>query len=248
MIQKKTAVIRFFSNAQVFLSFVCAASQKNETVVLRTFHSPRDNRRLGYVRIWEACRATSAAQGFFDPIAIPPGNGSELFTDGGIRANNPVKEVWSEACDIWATDASVPQDVQLRARLKCLVSIGTGRPDLTTYSTSLKGVMKVLTKIATDTEAIAEGFVRDKPELVSESRYFRFNVERGLKGIGLDECDRLSDITSATAAYVDTHIVFSSLQSCAAALVAKPMQIAIRARDPNTNTNREFPIHRVPLL
>ncbi|KAK0388963.1 hypothetical protein NLU13_2540 [Sarocladium strictum] len=210
--------------------FVCAASQKNDTVVLRSYKSPRDNRRLGYVKIWEACRATSAAQGFFDPIAIPPGKGSELFTDGGIRVNNPVKELWGQACDLWAVDSATSQDVQLRSKLSCLVSIGTGRPDLTSYSTSLKGVVKVLTKIATDTEAVAESLAKEKPELSRDGQYFRFNVERGLKGIGLDECDKLSDITSATGSYIETQAVYSSLQSCAAKMSNRSKPLAIRPR------------------
>lgn len=221
------------------VSFVCAANQKNETVVLRSYHSPRDNRRLSYAKIWEACRATSAAQGFFNPIAIPPGKGSELFTDGGIRANNPVKELWAQACDLWATDGSEPQETQLRAKLRCLVSVGTGRPDLTNYSTSLKGVVKVLTKIATDTEAVAESFARDKPELFGESQYFRFNVDRGLKGIGLDECDRLSEITAATGSYIERQAVFLSLQKCAGQIAKGQLQIPIRSRDSTDRSARQ---------
>ncbi|KAL2213016.1 hypothetical protein CC79DRAFT_1391001 [Sarocladium strictum] len=207
--------------------FVCAASQNNETTILRSYHSPRDNRRLGYVKIWEACRATSAAQGFFDPISIPPGRHSELFTDGGIRANNPVKELWGQALDLWATDTSSSPADQLRQKLKCLISIGTGRPDLTSYSTSVRDVVKILTKIATDTEAVAEAFMRENPELLRDNLYFRFNVERGLKGIGLDECNRLGEITSATGAYIESQAVFTSMQGCAAAIALKHLPQAV---------------------
>jgi patatin-like phospholipase/acyl hydrolase len=39
----------------------------------------------------EACRATSAATSFFDPIAV--GRFGEEFVDGATGANNPVREV-----------------------------------------------------------------------------------------------------------------------------------------------------------
>jgi patatin-like phospholipase/acyl hydrolase len=50
---------------------------------------------LNSVKIWEVCRATSAASSFFDPIAV--GRYEEEFVDGGIGANNPVTELWNQA-------------------------------------------------------------------------------------------------------------------------------------------------------
>jgi len=69
------------------------------------------------VKIWEACRATSAATTFFDAIALGPY--SEEFVDGGIGANNPILQLWNEAQAVWGPDS-------LERNVNCIVSIGTG--------------------------------------------------------------------------------------------------------------------------
>jgi hypothetical protein len=69
-----------------FHRFVCATSkQTSETVCLTSYKSPRGSSDLlNSVKIWEACRATSAASSFFDPIAI--GRCQEEFVDVGNRS------------------------------------------------------------------------------------------------------------------------------------------------------------------
>jgi len=58
-------------------------------VCLTSYMSPRGGSDLlNSVRIWEACRATSAASSFFNPIAI--GRYKEEFMDGATGANNPI--------------------------------------------------------------------------------------------------------------------------------------------------------------
>ncbi|KAK3377064.1 acyl transferase/acyl hydrolase/lysophospholipase [Lasiosphaeria ovina] len=51
--------------------FVCATSK--DAVCLMSYPSPRGRKHLlESTTIWQACRATSAATSFFDPIAIGP--------------------------------------------------------------------------------------------------------------------------------------------------------------------------------
>ena len=45
--------------------------------------------------IWEACRATSAAATFFDPVSIGPYG--EEFIDGATESNNPIERLLEEA-------------------------------------------------------------------------------------------------------------------------------------------------------
>ncbi|ROT34437.1 hypothetical protein SODALDRAFT_322868, partial [Sodiomyces alkalinus F11] len=45
-------------------------------------------------------------------------------------------------------------------------------------------------------------FRRDKADLDNSSRYFRFNVARGLEDIGLEESKKKAEITAATGRYV----------------------------------------------
>jgi predicted acylesterase/phospholipase RssA len=85
---------------------------------------------LDSTKIWEACRATSAATTFFDPITIGPFD--EEFVDGALGANNPIYELWTQAQDIWGD--------QLWGRLKCLVSIGTGIPKKEPVRDDLLGI------------------------------------------------------------------------------------------------------------
>ena len=97
-----------------------------ETVNLTSYRNPRHlNDLTKTTTIWQAARATSAASGLFEPIEIGPNK--EEFVDGASGANNPVRELWTEASDIW-------KDLgPLSKTIKCLVSIGTGVPAVKPY-------------------------------------------------------------------------------------------------------------------
>jgi hypothetical protein len=161
---------------------------------------------LESVKIWEACRATSAASSFFDPITV--GRYGEEFVDGATGANNPVWEVWNEAQLMWGPEP-------LESRIKCLVSIGTGVPSLKPFRDDIFCIGKTLVAIATETEQTAERFRRDKSYLDNTGRYYRFNVARGLEDIGLEETSRRKEIAAATRRYVQAQEVFKQMQACA---------------------------------
>ena len=186
---------------------MCATSkQTNETVCLTSYKSPRgSNDLLNSVKIWEACRATSAASSFFDPIAV--GRYREEFVDGATGANNPVWEVWNQAQLIWG-----PQP--LEGRIKCLVSIGTGVPSLKPFQDDVFHIGSTLVAIATETEQTAERFRRDKSHLDDIGRYYRFNVDRGLEEIGLEESEKRKEIAAATRRYIGSQNVSTQMQAC----------------------------------
>ena len=171
--------------------FVCATSEEtSDTVRLTSYRSPRGREQLlRTTKIWEAGQATSAASSFFDPLTI--GDFQEGFVDGATGANNPVYEVWNEAQDMWPSGL-------LKDKVKCLVSIRTGVPSLTPFKDNLVGIGKSLLAIATETEKIAERFCRDKSALDDMGRYYRFNVLRGLKNIGLEDIKQKNAIIVAT--------------------------------------------------
>lgn len=59
---------------------------------LTSYKSPRGGKDLlNSVKIWKACRATSAASFFFDFITI--GRFGEKFVNKATGANNPVWEI-----------------------------------------------------------------------------------------------------------------------------------------------------------
>ncbi|KAJ6087073.1 hypothetical protein N7467_005987 [Penicillium canescens] len=191
--------------------FVCAASkQTKDTVCLRSYQSPRgSDHLLKSTTIWQACRATSAATTFFDPITIGPFN--EEFIDGALGSNNPVYKVWQQALDIWG-------DEELQSKLACLISIGTGVPPVKAMRYSIPGVLTALKELATDTEKTSEDFARDKSHLGRQGHYFRFNVAHGLEDIGLEESKKKDMIAAATSRYLAMEATHNQVQACIAQL------------------------------
>ncbi|KAH7134383.1 hypothetical protein EDB81DRAFT_844943 [Dactylonectria macrodidyma] len=192
--------------------FVCATSKGTGDTVCLTSYRPRGLAHLyDSTKIWQACRATSAATTFFDPIAIGPFQ--EQFVDGALGANNPVYALWNQAQDVWGD--------QLRGSLRCLVSIGTGVPAIRPVRDDVLGIGATLKKLATETEMTAEQFRRDKSSLDDEGRYYRFNVVRGLEHVGLEESRKQREIAAATGRYVASQDVFKQMKACANGLVGK---------------------------
>ncbi|GFF59112.1 acyl transferase/acyl hydrolase/lysophospholipase [Aspergillus udagawae] len=212
--------------------FVCAITKRHNTLNrLRTYESKR-GMEFDELKVWEAARATSAATGFFDALDTM----EESFIDGAPLANNPIMEIWNEAGDIWSPIAS---------RIKCLVSIGTGRSSLEPFRDSLGGIVNTLAKIATDTERKANEFAMDKRDLLQNQRYFRFNVDRGLDQVGLEEVKKIQDIRSATAVYLEDQNTYLALERCVGLL---------GDRGSSTATNPSRGLHvdqltpRIPLI
>ncbi|KAK0640003.1 Patatin group M-2 [Lasiodiplodia hormozganensis] len=189
-------------------TFVCATSQQTGgTVVLSSYlNERRGTDMLNVAKIWEAARATSAATTFFEPITI----NDEGFVDGATGANNPVKFLLSEARDIWGEP-----DGHLEDNIKCLVSIGTGIPSLTPFGPSLKQVGKALKAIATNTEQEADIFRKEHTKLFQSGKAFRFNVNRGLESIGLEEESKWGAIKAATREYVQSEETHIQIKTCA---------------------------------
>ena len=143
--------------------------------------------------ICDAALATSAATGFFDPVSI----GARQFVNGALGANNPVDEVEGEASNIWCSETG-----DLKPLVKCFISIGTGSPGRKAIEDNmLKFLSRTLVDLATDTENTERKFIAKWRQHYDEKRYFRFNVEQGLQGIGLTEYKEQGTIESATESY-----------------------------------------------
>ncbi|KAG6357757.1 hypothetical protein INS49_013636 [Diaporthe citri] len=142
-------------------------------------------------KIWEAARATSAAATLVDPIKI----GLQEYADGATGCSNPVNAVLEEAKAIWRDAPS---------RIQCLLSIGTGAPNLDGFDSNIKEVVETLKTISTETEDTDKQFFRDSASLGVGGRYFRFNVNSGLEKAALDEHDveSIGRIMVASKAYL----------------------------------------------
>ncbi|KAJ9642435.1 hypothetical protein H2199_004816 [Coniosporium tulheliwenetii] len=171
--------------------FVCAARANNmEPALLRSYHHPKMAEVLfNECKIWEACRATSAATTFFDPITF--GRYDQTFVDGAVLYNNPVQLVQREASHIWP------------GRKAILISIGTGAAPSKSFEGNLLAIVKSMKSILTQTERTANDFYHANQDMAMDRRLFRFNVNRGLEQVGLEEYREIGAVVDATQSYLD---------------------------------------------
>lgn len=199
----------FFPLITTISSFVCAVGASDVThasgpTLFRTYAVAKN---ASYnCTIWEAARATSAAPTFFKRIKIgSPSSGIE-YVDAGLGCNNPTKEVVAECERTFGANAQVA----------CIVSIGTGRtgsigfskPDVFQKWIPLN-LIEVLGEMATDSSKTAEEIDRKYSNV--PGIYHRFDVDRGLQSISLDEWKRLGDVREHTKNYmklqeIDQHV------------------------------------------
>lgn len=108
-------------------------------------------------------------------------------------------EVEGEASDIWCSGTG-----DLKPLVKCFVSIGTGNPGKKSMEDNmLKFLSGTLVELATQTENTEKRFIAKWRQHFEEKRYFRFNVDQGLQGVGLAEYQEQGTIEAATDGYLD---------------------------------------------
>ncbi|KAI7270227.1 general substrate transporter [Hortaea werneckii] len=173
--------------------FVVALSEQARTITHFTNYK-KDHEMSNFydkVKIWEAARATSAATSFFDPIMI---DGS-AYVDGGLGMNNPVDRLWREAREVFVTGEQNLEDL-----IRCVLSVGTGKPALKAFGRSVSEVGSSLVAIATETEEKHRTFYNSHEDLARQRLYFRFNPPY-LDAIALNEAEKRGDIRVRTEEY-----------------------------------------------
>lgn len=184
---------------------MCAFTKAlNTPVLFRTYTTDTavDALASSECTIWQAARATSAAPTLFNPIEI----GRQHFVDGATGLNNPVEVVLDEAKAIWPDAIS---------RIQCIVSIGTGVPDLKDFGDNLKEVVDTLKAISTETEETEKRFFKYHRNLGVGDRYFRYNVQHGLGDIDLDQ-HKAAQIEAATERYLQIPQIKGTIDAFAA--------------------------------
>ena len=165
--------------------------------------------------ILHACRATSAAPTYFEPLQMTFGpKGSQYiskFIDGGLGFNNPVEQLWNQATTVWQG----PID----KKVDCLVSIGTGDPVVPDYDEGVQDLGRRLLSLATDSRNTAQRFYELRRYDLGRKRYFRFNVLKGLESIQFGEARQKDRIIEVTKAYlVDDGEVYDKVTDCSTIL------------------------------
>lgn len=173
-------------------------------VLLRSYDSRREPPPEFDCTIWQAGRATSATGLAFKPIRI----GQSNFIDEGPGTYNPAPQVLDEAVvNEWPG-----------REVGVFVSIGTGRRPSGTNNRShewwedffgdalgtfAEARRRLISKIE-GCEDIHQHMLMDNLSRrnVSEDNYYRLNVEVGVGEFGMNEWNRLADISTNTRRYL----------------------------------------------
>jgi len=175
-------------------SFVCAipTSNASSAALFRTYNNPHlPEESYEDCKTWEACRATSAATTFFDPITIGPMK--QKFADGAVAYNNPIQLVYREAKYMW------PE----RMKDALLISIGTGASPGPAFEGNAISIIKALRTIVTETEKTNNDFLHQHYDMLDAGCLYRFNVIHKLAEIGLEEYKEISNVAGATGDYLN---------------------------------------------
>ena len=110
----------------------------------------------------------------------------------------------------------------MERKIDCLVSLGTGKPTLGDIGSGVLDLGKRLSEIATETQKTAGQFYNDhRLDLVKELRYYRFNVDRGVENVGLEEAQKKALIIRATKDYLQDGETFVKMGSCVEKLASR---------------------------
>lgn len=149
-------------------------------------------------KIWEALRATSAAPTFFEEMQF--GTPKVTYLDGGVGFNNPCAEVDYAAKALWEGRS-----------IGVIVSVGTGLqsiPSVQKVASWLPfglgtdiSLASALAGMATSTARVDNEMKRMYSEN-SGTRYYRFDVDRGLANISLEQWMREDEMAALTEQYM----------------------------------------------
>ena len=169
-------------------------------VILRSYDSRREPPPEFDCKIWQAGRATCAIGLAFKPVQI----GQSIFHDDGGGTFNPAPE---------ALDEAVVNEWPGR-EIGVFVTVGTGRRPRGTDSNQqmwYEGFLgefaearrRLIAKIE-GCEKIHEYMVREHlaKRGVNIENYYRLNVEIGVGEFGMNEWNRLGDISTSTRRYM----------------------------------------------
>ena len=171
--------------------------------------------------IWQAARATSAAPTLFNPIRFGIKGAEEEFVDGGLRCNNPVRQVLEEAESVFGSGRYVA----------CIISIGAGEADAISLRSPAAfrafplALITALEQIVADCELAAEDTERRFKHM--KNVYFRFSVDQGLQGVALEEWKKLGEVTTHTKKYMQKSVVSRRINAAVDALRRRPAAAAI---------------------
>lgn len=148
------------------------------------------------ITVLDAALATTAATSFFDNKVIITNGIPRSFGDAALGKNNPVHALWAEAKNEFGEGQNV------EARVRCLVSLGTGVPPNTVFGSDIKAVAKSIIQIAEATENTNDDF-RNSTGLADRGVYYRFSPP-DIYNIKMDNAELRGNIEALTETYLRT--------------------------------------------
>ncbi|KAL2289483.1 hypothetical protein FJTKL_01756 [Diaporthe vaccinii] len=193
---------------------LCVTRKRTYTPdVLRNYATNAPTKENYECQIWEATSATAAAPIYFKPVELRKRR--EKWVDGGLKRNNPINVAMEEVSRL--------QKSSFKDReIGCVVSIGTGAPQITGVSSNLVGFLAGAVEMMTDSEDIAEQFANSSEgiRLTSANRYFRFNVPQGMQDLQLDDWRETEKMRALTASYLRKNTSGVETERCAEVLLS----------------------------
>jgi predicted acylesterase/phospholipase RssA len=208
-----------------FVVATSASSADGPAVLFRSYRCEGFN--ADKCEIWQAARCTSAAPTFFKAMFVDVPAPGGWYIDGGVRFNNPSELALAEAGRIWTDvrrfslvsigtgrqknvefmdikDTQAP--VSKSGSKSGVISKIPGVQFLMKVMNSpsglieLKNIGKTVVELSTSAEPVHDKMVAlaNSRNPDSQLRYHRFNVERGMEKIGLQEWKtkiRMSELT-----------------------------------------------------
>ena len=190
---------------------VCVTRKKtSKPDVLRNYESEHPTQENYKCTIWEAASATAAAPMFFKAVKFKAGG--ETWCDGGLHRNNPIN----------VGLAQLGLETEWKDKpIGCVLSLGTGAPQIKEVSGNLAKFLKGSVDIMTDSEKIADEFAISKGgrELADSRRYFRFSVIQGMEVLQMDEFKETERMKALTVEYLSKIVSGNKVQRCARSLL-----------------------------
>jgi len=191
--------------------------RNGSAILLRSYDSRKEPPPEFNCTIWQAGRATSATGLAFKPIQV----GQSTFIDEGAGRYNPSPQILEEA---------VVNEYPGR-ELGIFVSIGTGKRPAGTNSNQsdwwegfiggsvgsfAEARRRLISKIEACEDTHAQMMHTELPRhQVPRENYARLNVEVGVGEFGMNEWDRLSDMTIGTRRYLKKEDTQGIIQNAA---------------------------------
>jgi hypothetical protein len=174
-------------STDIDLSMVCVSSDSATSagtpMYLRTY--PVDRNSVPDCTIIEAVRATFALTGLFKPVVVAePGGPQSSYV--GIANIDPTTQLLDEAAHI------IPD-----RNITCVMSVGAGQKQ-----TGMAHMWFVMIRMLTAPASLVAECERTAQGLENPGIYFRFNVDEGMRDIGMSDWKDMSNAVGHARSYL----------------------------------------------